>query len=154
MKTSILSFITILLLLVLFSCKKDETKAVLLDNPIPAQFIEPTDGASFILTRQDSAINIVFKWEPADFGFTAGLNNIVQLDKDGSDFASPIVVFKGYYDSTSVTVYSLNSMLIKAKDTVETLFQLRIQSILPTSQGSFADTVFSTPIKISITPFK
>jgi starch-binding outer membrane protein SusE/F len=156
MKTSILSFITISLLLILFSCKKDETKAVLLDNPIPAQFIEPIDGASFVLTKQDSAINIVFKWKPADYGFEAGLSNTVQLGVDGSDFANPISVFKGLFvDSSAINVYKLNSMLKKANDTITTVFQLRIISVLPASQVStYADTVISTPIKITITPFK
>ena len=72
---------------VLWSCEKEETRAVL--NPGGATALTSTQ-TTLVLTQPNAASNAVtFSWGAASFGYDAAITYTIQLAKAGTNFASP-----------------------------------------------------------------
>src|SRR5687767_8820163 len=71
----------------LWSCEKEETKAVL--APGGATSLSAT-STTLVLTQANAANNAVsFTWGKATFGFDAAVNYTLQFAKAGTNFANP-----------------------------------------------------------------
>jgi len=143
-------------LLALASCEKDETRAVLSENPTGPAITSPSSGTSKVLTNADSAKSITFTWTAADFGFPAGVNYVLQMDKAGNNFKDPLLLAATTSTSASVNIYDLdNKMLANGyPEDVAAQVEIRVRAIIyGINSSTFTDTVFSAPITMTITPY-
>lgn len=157
MRNKIILFITMVGIGFLFSCKKDEIKTTIKDTPGKPSLTSPSDGTAKVLTLADSAKNIQFTWNKADFGYNATITYALQIDKSGNNFKKPSNIATTLLkDSASVNIYALDNTLL-AMGLVEnqaTDIEVRVRAIVTAINSStFADTAISSAIKMTVTPF-
>lgn len=131
------------LFVLLFSCEKDETKAVLLDNPVsPAIQVIPD-----LTLKRANGLNILeFVGTPVEPGFQASVMYYLEACAKGTNFADPTLIVSG--DQTSlindnnnlsmkISVGDLDGILLNKfpADVVSSL-DFRIRSLLSLSSGS------------------
>ncbi|NOY94872.1 MAG: SusF/SusE family outer membrane protein [Chlorobi bacterium] len=152
MRKSAIILITIIGLISLFSCEKDETRAILKEVITPPSITSPSDGTSMVLSLADSANSIEFNWTKPDYGFPAGVSYAVQIDKAGNNFKEAVTIASGTTESALVNVYTLNNLLLSNgyPEDISTAAEIRVRSII----NSEVDTVYSPPITLNITPFE
>lgn len=142
-------------LITLFACKKDETKVYLKSDPVAPVAVSPGD---LILSMDDSAKDVTFKWSSANFGFDAMIKYTVQLDKASNSFSSPVTIATSSSDTFAVVnTYSLDNTLRSNNfDTTETSSQIIVMAILKGvgDAFAFADTVFSEPVNLTVKAFE
>ena len=95
----------------LFSCQKDETKAVLLDNPIV-----PTIQSTPDLTlKRANGLNVLeFKGTAVDPGFQASATYYLEACAKGTNFADATLILSDNQDlSMKITVADLDGILLK-----------------------------------------
>lgn len=97
-----LSIIIFLIGLVgLFSCKKDETKAVIQSPAAPV--LNVAGGDTIMLKKTNADTLITYTWSAASFGLTLVTTYTIQVDKQGNNFKDPLAVGT----VTSATSFSL-----------------------------------------------
>ena len=94
MKQRILIYITAIGLINLFSCEKDEDRAVLNTTLTSPAILNYTEGQTIVLEEEDKDNTIEFVWSTAQYGFPASVFYSVQLDEQGNDFKSIIEVVR------------------------------------------------------------
>lgn len=138
-----LAFIGLLGLLI--SCEKDETKAVLMDNPIVPTFQSVPD----LTLKRASGTNILeFKGTPVDPGFQASVTYYLEACAKGNNFQDAITILSDKQDlSMKITVADLDGILLKKfpADMVSSI-DFRIRSVLSLSSGS-GSYVYSSATK-------
>ena len=86
-----LSIIIFLIGLVgLFSCKKDETKAVIQSPSAPV--LNVAGGDTIALKKTNADTLITYTWSAASFGLTLVTTYTIQMDKQGNNFKDPLAV--------------------------------------------------------------
>ena len=119
----------------LFSCKKDETKAILSDTPIaPALQTVP----DLTLKRANGTTVLTFVGTAVNPGFQASATYYLEACLKGSNFADPIAILSDKQDlSLKITVADLDGILLKKlpADQVSAL-DFRIRSVLSLSSGT------------------
>jgi hypothetical protein len=148
-----LSIIIFLIGLVgLFSCKKDETKAVL-QSPAPP-VLNLAAGDTVVLKITDADSLITFTWSAADFGLQLVTTYNLQMDKQGNDFK----------DAVSIgTVTSAKSLTILTKDLNNKLLSMEFNPDQPAPMAlefrvqatvsSNTNPVNSAAVKKVMTPY-
>jgi len=143
----------VLALGLLTGCLEEEVGPFLSLGNAPS-ITTPSGGTSFVLT-EDNEANIVssFDWTAADFGFAAGVEYKLELDKLGNDFADPISL--GVTTKLSIsdmTVGALNGILLLngIADNVATPMELRVVATV----SDKVDPLISAPIALTITAYK
>jgi hypothetical protein len=103
--------------LLLSACTEKDKEPILAAGNAP-QITSPANGASFTLAESTaSELVSIFSWTAADFGFQAGVNYTLELDKAGNNFADPITVGSiNALELGNVTQDKLNNILIAGKD--------------------------------------
>ena len=119
----------------LFSCQKDETKAVLLDNPTA-----PTIASmpNLTLKRAEGTNLLTFVGTPLDAGFQAAVNYYLEACAKGNNFQDVVQIASEIQDlSFQISVSDLNGLLLKKfpADQVSSL-DFRIRASLPLSSGT------------------
>ncbi|MGA2822952.1 MAG: SusE domain-containing protein, partial [Bacteroidales bacterium] len=86
-----LSIIIFLIGLVgLFSCKKDETKAVIQSPTAPV--LNVAGGDTIVLQKANADVLITYTWSAASFGLALVTTYTLQVDKQGNNFKDPIAI--------------------------------------------------------------
>lgn len=103
--------------LLLSACTEKDKEPILAAGN-PPQITSPANGSSFTLAASTAAELVsIFSWTAAEFGFQAGVNYILELDKAGNNFADPITVGSiNALQLGNVTQEKLNNILIAGKD--------------------------------------
>lgn len=146
MNKKILIYLTFIGLIgLLFSCEKDENKAVLLDNAIspilqtvPNLTLKRTGGTD-VLTFVGTAVNP---------GFEASATYFLEACAKGDNFKNPIAILSDKQDlSMKITVSDFNGILLKSfpADQISSI-DLRIRAVLSLSSGT-GSFVYSSPVK-------
>jgi starch-binding outer membrane protein SusE/F len=123
------------LLGLLFSCEKDETKVVILSNPI-APTIQTVPELNF--TRATGLDTIVIVGTNVDPGFVASANYYLEADTTGNDFQNPVILAS----TTSAlkfkfSVSDLNGLCIKKFPTdIYSTVDFRIRCVLVKDAGT------------------
>lgn len=137
----------------LSGCLEEEVGPFLKLGNAPS-ITSPTAGNSFVLT-EDNASSIVsaFTWTAADFGYNAGIDYELQLDKAGNNFASPISL--GIVNALSiddVTVGKLNGILLAngLPDNVGAAMEIRVVATV----SDKVDPLISAVVAMTVTPYK
>ncbi len=101
---------SLLSLIILFSCEKDETKAVLSDTPGEPGLNVPS--TELVLQRANATQVLVFSGAAADFGFPAAISYTLEAIKSGASFDSPTIIATAAVDTFALTVADLNAKLL------------------------------------------
>jgi starch-binding outer membrane protein SusE/F len=130
--------------LAIYSCKKDETRAILSDTP-SVTLIAP---AFDVLKRGDSS-KITFTGK-SDFGFKASVTYVLQADFVNS-FTNPITLGTSMVDTFIFKVSDFNSLLLSKGLTADTINNIFFR--VSASVGSTVPTIYSANSAKSVTPY-
>lgn len=123
------------LIVLLFSCEKDETKAVLLDNPTLPTIQSMPD---LTLKRANGLNMLEFVGTPVEPGFQASVMYYLEACAKGTNFADASLILSDSQDlSMKISVGDLDGILLKKfpADQVSSL-DFRIRSVLSLSSGT------------------
>lgn len=129
----------------LFSCKKDETRAVLSDNPIAPSI---SSVPNLTLKRANGLNVLEFVGTPVDPGFQASATYYLEVCAKGNNFADALLITSDKQDlSMKITVADLDGILLKKypADQVSSL-DFRIRAVLSLSSGT-GSYVYSSAVK-------
>ncbi|MFD2512323.1 SusE domain-containing protein [Pontibacter locisalis] len=103
------SFIFLFASLALMSCEKDEDMVFVSEGTAPAL----TVSANSVVLEEDNADNNALKltWTPADFGYQAAVNYVLEMDMKGNNFAAPVTAELGTDTEETFTVAQLNTLV-------------------------------------------
>ncbi len=147
-------FLLSLLALMMWGCSEDEFGPVLSLDGAPG-LSSPAANASYVIT--DAIVDDVmttFTWTTADFGYEAGIDYDVQIDKAGNNFAEAVSlgpILKGGL-SMAVTNGKVNGILL-AKNLpagVENTMEVRVVA----SVSSEVEKLISPTLSIKVNPFQ
>jgi hypothetical protein len=129
----------------LFSCEKDETKAVLSDNPTVPTISSLPD---LTLKRANGTKVLEFVGTPIEPGFLASATYVLEACAKGNNFADALTILSDKQDlSMKITVADLDGILLTKfpADQVSSI-DFRIRSVLSLSSGT-GSYVYSSPLK-------
>jgi hypothetical protein len=135
---------------ILFSCKKDETKAVLMDNPTLPTF---QSVPNLTLKRANGASVLEFVGTALDPGFQASVTYYLEACAKGTNFADPVLILSDKQDlSMKITVGDLDGILLKKfpADQVSSV-DFRIRSVLSLSSGTGSYVYNSATKNVDVT---
>ena len=129
----------------LLSCEKDETKAVLLDNPIAPTLQSTPD----LTLKRANGLNVLeFVGTPVEPGFQASVTYYLEACAKGNNFQDASLILSDKQDlSMKITVADLDGILLKKfpADQVSSI-DFRIRSVLSLSSGT-GSLVYSSAAK-------
>lgn len=76
-----------LILLILSSCKKDETQSIA--NLKTASSLKASTNSLVLSKAEENNTVITFDFTDADFGYKAAISNVIQMAMEGTNFATP-----------------------------------------------------------------
>jgi len=136
----------------LFSCKKDETKAILSDTPI-APILQTVPDLT--LKRANGTNMLTFVGTAVNPGFQASTTYFLEACAKGNNFVDPIAILNDKQDlAMKITVADLDGILLKKlpADQVSSV-DFRIRSVLSLSSGT-GSYVYSSAVKsIDVTTY-
>ena len=134
MNKKILIYLTLGLVTLFSFCKKDETRVIMIDNPVAPVLTAP----SLVLTRANGANSITFVATKLDVGFQASISYYIEADVAGNNFKDPLIVFNDKQDTLiKFTVANLNTILLKKfNEDVTTSVDLRLRAVLVADAGT------------------
>jgi len=136
----------------LLSCQKDETKAVLLDNPI-APTIQSTPDLT--LKRANGTTVLNFVGTPVDPGFQASATYYLEACAKGTNFADATLILSDKQDlSMKISVADLDGILLKKfpADKVSSI-DFRIRAALSLSSGTGTYSYNSATKTVDVTTY-
>lgn len=146
MNKNILIYLTFIGLIgLLFSCKKDETKAVLLDNPILPSLTTVPD----LTLKRANGVNVLeFVGTAINPGFQASATYYLEACAKGTNFADPVAIANDKQDlSLKITVADLDGILLKKFPADQIIsMDFRIRAVLSLSSGT-GSYVYSSALK-------
>lgn len=153
MKKLILLITTALIgLLVFTSCEDSVGPTINTDEDSPT-LTSHTGGESYVLSEEDADEDLfTLSWEAPNFGFSAAITYIIEMDPDGSDFAEPVTLVETNQTSVTMTVSEVNSRLISAgiASGVESEVNMRIRAHV---NANVEDRISETFI-LAFTPYE
>ncbi|UOQ50990.1 SusE domain-containing protein [Hymenobacter cellulosivorans] len=137
---------------VVTSCEKDETKAVLNTNSAPQ--LTATTAKATISPTTGSQPAVTYTWTNPDFGYQAAVSYTLQFAKKGTNF-KPMQEFEmGSSLTKSFTVNELNSVYngldCNITAPVATTLDVRVKATL----GGTVEPIYSSLTSIEATPFQ
>lgn len=152
MNKRILIYLTLGLVTLLTFCKKDETRVIMLDNPVAPVLTAP----SLALSRANGANAISFAGTKLNVGFQASVSYYLEADAVGNNFKNALVVYNGIQDTLiKFTVADLNTILLKKfNEDVTTPVELRLRAVVVADAGTgvaakeYSSNVVSTNITL------
>jgi hypothetical protein len=146
-------FLTAILLLSFFSCKKDETKATV-KSPATTPVLNLQEGATIVLKITDREVPINYDWSAADFGQPLVISYNLQMDKQGNDFADPVSL--GVVTNVltlSILTDALNNKLLAMEPDPSLPVPLDVEFRVQASVSTYYTPANSVVIHQTITPY-
>jgi len=151
--------IFVVLLVTVLACEKDETKVIMLDNPVVPTIKTMPD---LTLKRSEGTKVLTFTGTPVDPGFRASANYFLEISKTGNNFADAVILLSDIQDtSMKITVTDLNAGLLKkfTPDQINSV-DFRIRAVLVVEAGTGAPGTSTKPFEynsatktVNATPF-
>ena len=121
-----------------------------MDSPV---LTAPTSGASYVLLPGNAAAQAErFTWKSGNFGGDVQVNYVVEMDKKGNTFKTPIVIGSALpsQNQVSVSVESMNgaALTLKGAPFAPSEYEVRVKA----SAGSIAP-MYSNVVGIVVTPY-
>ncbi len=143
--------LSLILLLVVFSCATEEFEPVIKYGDSPVLTSSP-DGGSYLLTEEDADNTLFsFNWTDGDFGFPAAITYTVEMDNAGNNFADPTEITATSDLTYELTVGKLNSLLtmLEFPSGVKAPLEIRVKS----SVSDNAQPLYSEAMAFEVIPF-
>lgn len=140
----------------LYSCKKDETKVVLTYFTAPQILTPPSDSTYILIKENKDFLLFAYTWSAATYNLTDVVKPTYTLEMDtaGGNFTKPTVLSTTQDYSYSITVGSMNDLILGAfKGVADSLatFQFRVKASL--SVNNPATNNISGIITLHIKPY-
>jgi hypothetical protein len=151
MKNFLSTFLKVgVLALLVWSCKKDETRAVVKAGTAPAL---SSSGTNFTLTKAtENNTAVTFTFTPSDFGYQAAVAYTLQFAKPGTNFTAPYnVQFLDNKTTQALTVKQLNIAALNAG--LDTSSSQPVQVRLKADIGSGKAAVYSNVLTLNVKPY-
>lgn len=145
-------FLPFLCIIALFSCEKDEVRAIIDEDVSPPSLISPTNNYTKVIEEQDVSELITFVWEPVRYGVNTTINYTLEIDSIDRDFAGSVSLGSSENNTFSMTVGEFNSVLIDELEITpneSATVQVRVTSQLAASNKMLT----SDPITLLVTPW-
>lgn len=139
-------------LLIVTSCKKDETKVTIMAQPTPATL---TSSANALVLRKADADKpaVTFNFTMPDFGYTAAVSNTLQIGVKGSGFdKAKELSFDAGVLTKMYTVSDFNALLntMKLPTGASSNIEVRLKSQIT---GAAVDPIYSPVLTLSVNPY-
>ncbi len=134
-----------------WSCKKEETKALLADKPVAP--VLSGSATALVLDSANKGDNAqVFTWTAAKYGYDAAVSYTLQLSLASDNFKSPVNLSMGSGLGKTYTVDDFNSRMLSLGTAggVETAVQARVFAIV----APYGDTSWSNVFAFTVKPYK
>ncbi len=152
-KISIL-VLSLVSILAVVSCQKDEIRVIKSDTPVAPAITNLTDGASVELLKADADVPVAYEWSMSDFGFAASVTYTLQLDKQGNDFANAQDLgTTNNMGTLTVLTSELNSKLLLLKTDPQDPAPLAVEYRVKATVAANVEPVYSVVIKQSVKPY-
>jgi hypothetical protein len=139
---------------VLGACTEKDKEPVLAPGN-PPLITSPATGTSFTLTENTAGeIFKVFEWTAADFGFDAGVNYTLELDKAGNNFAGAVTV--GSINALSlgnITNDKINTILLTKDLPTDEFSNVEFRVVAKLGSDPTLPVLTSQPVTLQIRPF-
>ncbi|MFN0034613.1 MAG: SusE domain-containing protein [Saprospiraceae bacterium] len=141
--------------LFLGACTEKDKEPVLAPGAAPS-ITSPSGGTSFVLTEGTAAdIFSTFTWTAADYGFDAGVNYTLELDKAGNNFADAVTVGSvNALTLTGITQEKINTILISKDLPGDEESDIEFRVVAKLSSDATLPLLISQPITLKIKPFE
>lgn len=149
---NIFIFFTLFSMIALFSCEKDEVRAIIDEDVPPPSMISPGNNYAKVIEEQDVNELITFVWEPVRYGVNTTINYTLEIDSVTRDFAGAVMLGSSESNSFSMTVGEFNTVLLEELGITpneRATLELRVISQLANSDKRLT----SDPINLMITPW-
>lgn len=156
MKKSLIIFITIVGIALLFSCEKELRDPKLdMNQTVATGITEPASGTAFVLTSAEAEnLMTTFKWSETVFNLSnlEAVSYTLEMDEVGANFADPYLLVTTDTTAFSITVGAMNAILLKLEypGNVAQTFEFRVRSFITDVPGT---ETLSEVITMSLTPF-
>lgn len=133
------------------SCKKDETKAVVL--PGAAMTLNSNQTTLVLLQANAGSPAVTFTWDAAKFNYDAAVVYTVQISKGGTNFSSATTteLNMGSLLTKAFTVGEFNAKVI---DVVPFGSAQQVQVRIKASVGSNVDPIYSNVVSMTVTAYR
>jgi starch-binding outer membrane protein SusE/F len=145
MRKIVLIFLIYFGLTSLFSCKKDETKAVL-KSDLSTSLTAPPSNITLLESEKTNILT--FNWTVLDCGFPASVKYTIQLSAT-EDFAEPVALLTSYSASGSTTVGDFNTKILGLDIYNPATVYMRVACWI----NDNVDIVYSNVASPTITPY-
>lgn len=139
-------------LLIVSSCKKDETKVTLMAQPLPATLT--STASALVLSKADADKSAVtFNFTMPDFGFTSAVTNTLQIGVKGTNFVgAKEASFDAGVLTKMYTVSDFNALLnaMKLPTGANSNIEVRLKSQIT---SSMVEPVYSPVLTLSVNPY-
>jgi hypothetical protein len=151
MKNILNTFLKVgVLSLLVWSCKKDETRAIVNAGTAPGL---ASSGTTFTLTKAaENNTAVTFTITPANFGYEAAVAYTLQFAKPGTNFAAPYnIQLPDNKTTQTLSVKQLNIAALNAG--LDTNSAQPVQVRLKADIGSGRAALYSTPLSFTVKPY-
>lgn len=135
-------------LLSFVSCKKDEDKQVVSDNPTPPTLNVPS--ANLELLKTNATDTLIFNGNTADFGVQVVITYSLEADTSTS-FSNPVTLASGEENEFIITVMDLNTKVIAMG--ITEFAQANIYFRVKANISQYVPSVYSSISTVSVTTY-
>lgn len=150
MKKNIFFAFAMVALLSLFSCEKDETRAILKDDVSASSVSAPTANAAIVLNRDNQDAVTVFTWTAVDYGFQASITYTLQAVYN--DVTEVQLAEGSNILTASISASSLNKKLIAAGVVGGTTVPLKIR-VISNVQGNSSLATLGSEVNVTVATY-
>jgi len=158
MKLSFNKIIVFIALVAIWSCKKDEVRAVI-DTSAASPITLNASSTTLVLDSADAANKnaVIFNWDAVQYGTDVAIVYTLQLDSLNGDFSKPVAVEVGSELSKAYTEANLNTIVQNLGLTPGTSGQIqaRVKAVVSQSgtAASVVPVIYSNVLKLTVTPY-
>jgi hypothetical protein len=146
---------SVLLLVVslgLFSCKKEETRAILKPGDALQLTITPT---TLVLDQSNAgSTGATFSWGKASFGYDAAINYVIQFCKAGTNFASTATTTEFNNEIAISKIFTVKDLNAKLLDIIPYGSAQQVDVRVKASVGSNVDPIYSNVVRMTVTAYR
>ncbi len=142
------------ILFLVSACTEKDKEPILAPGAAPS-ISSPSGGTAYVLTDSTTSSNFAeFTWTAADFGFEAGVNYTLELDKAGNNFADAVTVGSiNALKLSSITQGQINNILLTKDLPGEAESDVEFRVVAKLGSDPSLPSLVSQPITLKIRPF-
>ncbi|GAA4927649.1 SusE domain-containing protein [Mucilaginibacter defluvii] len=140
-----------MMMLVLWSCKKDEVQSVASDSPASGT-LKASETTLNLEKANEAETAVTFNFTEPDFGFKAAVKNTLQIAIKGSNFAAPKeVAIDAKVTSKTYTVLEFNQVLLALELPFDSATE--IEARVKSEVNDKLKTIYSSTVSMSVKPY-